>query len=75
MKVVLELELSDTEVLVFRQNSIERVFHNAIWVGQRFEQQDPTERASILWQDCEELKPIVTHLWNSIRNATFTDSR
>jgi hypothetical protein len=80
-KVTVEFELTDAEVIQLRQNSIERVLSNGIEVGQLVELSarpplrpvSPTlaESASTLWQDCEELKPVVTKLWGALQNAVF----
>lgn len=72
--VTLELELTYKDIMRIRQNSIERVLNNAIFIGGEVEHSknpDLSERGSILWQDCEELKPTVDKLWNRTRNALF----
>lgn len=75
--VTLELELDHAEQTRLLQNSIERVMNNAIQVGQHA--QDPgdnddskaqfSEQGSILWQDCQELKPLVNKIWWAVQEA------
>ena len=77
MKITLTISLSDAEQHLIGSNSIERIFNNAIRVGSAVESHpNPSlsEDASTLWQDCEELKPITTKLWNEVRNAIFLAS-
>lgn len=74
MKVTLEIELSESQVAQLLSNSIERVMNNAIYVGANgelaFRKQVARERASTLWQDCEELKPLVCEIWSGLSEAT-----
>jgi hypothetical protein len=78
MRVTITLELSKQAEHSLLQNSIERVMNNAIYVGRKAERswrQDETsaERASILHQDCEELKPLVCALWNAARESLMDE--
>lgn len=78
MKIIVELELSRLEMATICSNSIERVLNNAIHIGGEAELGKPLsegdrERASTLWQDCEELKPITTKLWGAVHNQIFKD--
>jgi len=74
-KLTIEIEMSSENIRRLRENSILRVMNNAIFVGekgeQKFQSDDLRERASTLWQDCEELKLIVNDLWRSAQNAAF----
>lgn len=75
MKVTITLELSEVDQIHIRQNSIERVMNNAIFVGgkvERVKDESLAERASTLWQDCEELKSVTSRLWNAAREAIYT---
>lgn len=73
--VVVELELTDAEQMRLLENSIERVMNNAIRVGTWAEKPGNTrlkrlqEDGSVLWQDCEELKPLVCKFWSAISEA------
>lgn len=53
------------------QNSIERVLNNAIEIGGWGETgvvpRSVREDASILWQDCTELKPLVCQIWTRVQ--------
>lgn len=72
--VHLDIELSREEIFKLRQNSIERVFNNAIEVGTDGEKELSglaAERASTLWQDAEDLKELVDKLWRTAQNETF----
>lgn len=72
MKVQIELELTERELRLLLQNSLERVMNNAIYVGTTVEDHTKghiSERASTLWQDCEELKPLTVKLWCTAQEA------
>jgi hypothetical protein len=75
MKVTVEFDLPPSAIKAIRANSIERVMNNAVALGLVGEKQLPRqgdrECASTLWQDCEDLKPIVERLWNTVRNSTW----
>jgi hypothetical protein len=80
MKIKIEIEVTDAEQKALLQNSIERVLNNAIDVGSAVEQkgarvsQDIRDRASTLWQDCEELKPIVSKVWWAAANEVRVEA-
>jgi hypothetical protein len=72
------LTLDEQEYRALLQNSIERVMNNAISVGnelQYFHQvgavptETPAELASTLWQDCDELKPLVVKIWGAVQQS------
>jgi hypothetical protein len=74
MIIKFEVELTEAEALQLTTNSIERVMNNAIHVGAVFERggrsrEGDRERASTLWQDCEELLPVMRKLWWDAANA------
>ena len=78
MKLTVTIDLTKLEEAQLGQNSIERVLNNAIFVGGEVDEagevtvpEDMAERASILWQDCEELKPLVCKIWAALQNARF----
>ena len=75
MKLTIELELDKREQQQILQNSIERVMNNAMSIGEAVEQHmkldNLREDASILWQDCEELKPLNRKLWCAVQDAIF----
>lgn len=78
--IKVELELTDAEMRRLLSISLERVINNAIYVGSAAEDdpvEEVSERASTLWQDCEELKPLLMRLWdgaaNNLRNQLYKE--
>jgi hypothetical protein len=74
MKFKIEVELSEADQRRVMENSIARVLNNAIFVGKQVEtseDEELAERASILWQDCEELISLTRNLWEAVRDAIF----
>jgi hypothetical protein len=75
MKIIIEIELNELEARQIKVNSIERVMNNAIRVGSagshELKKGSERECASILFEDCCDLKQITTKLWNYARNAIF----
>lgn len=67
--------LTAAEEKLILQSSIERVFNNAIFIGHIGEsdlkEEEQRERASILWQDCEELKWVARKLWEREKDNIF----
>lgn len=66
--------LTHDEVLTLLQNSIERFLNNAIEVGKLIEKRPHSisplsELASTMYQDAEDLKPVVCKVWNLIQEA------
>lgn len=71
-KFTITVELDDADQLYLLQNAIERGINNAIWVGRRVEKKtagDMSERASTLWQDFEEVKPLLCKIWGATQEA------
>jgi hypothetical protein len=79
MRFTIVVSLSENEAQTFRQNSLERVLNNAIHCGQlgetRFKNQLDREKASTLWQDVEEVKPLLDGIWKSVQNEIFKRSQ
>jgi hypothetical protein len=77
MKLIIEMELTEQEANYILSCSIERVMNNAINIGSKGEKELKLERdrenASVLWQDCEDAKPVTTKMWNTVRNAVFIE--
>jgi hypothetical protein len=75
MKIIIEIELNELEVKRIQTNSIERVMNNAIRIGRvgsdQLTKSGDREDASILSEDCEDLKWTVVQLWNAARNEIF----
>jgi hypothetical protein len=82
-KILVELDLTPAEAKMLAQNSVERVLNNAIrvggWVEEHLdggpkmsdEEQTMAESGSTLWQDCEELKPLVVKIWWAVHEEVF----
>ena len=75
----LEINLTRRELVIIRQNSLERMVNTAIKCGSLLEQtrRAPTlrerELASTSWQDFEELKPLLLKIWNAVSNQAFIE--
>lgn len=71
MKITITLDLDDAEQNTLLQYSIERVLNNAIYVGGQVElaKGGLGERASTLWQDCEDLLPLTRKIWGAAAEA------
>jgi hypothetical protein len=72
IKLVVEVELNNDEFVYLMEHSVERIFNNAIYIGELGEVQLRSEvareRASTLWQDVEEVKPLLVRLWAKLMN-------
>jgi hypothetical protein len=78
MKLLVEIELSKDEPMLIRTCSVERVLNNAIEVGTYVQnlgraREDMQENGSILWQDCDMLKPVLRKIWNTVSEAVFIE--
>ena len=77
MKLSLVIEITEQEAQTISENALERVLSNAIRVGKHgavnFTNELQSERASILKDDCETLKPIVSRIWRDVQNAIFVE--
>lgn len=74
MAITLLLTLSPAELRLLRENSLERVLNNAIFVGERTMHQtrgELSERAGVLVDAVEALKVLASNLWDAARNATW----
>ena len=74
MKLMVEVELSEREMLRLSTNSIERVFNHSYrcienWVAG--DRPSPDTEPDVALADIEELKPIATRLWLAAHNAIF----
>jgi hypothetical protein len=62
------MSLSDQERLQLLTCSIERVINNALWLadkGMKSKSAEVSERAWILQDDLEALKPLLCRLWSN----------
>jgi accessory colonization factor AcfC len=64
-------ELTKREEDAILQNSVERVINNSMDRALKNYNNPKDEDAGINYEDWEELKPIVTKLWNKARNEVF----
>jgi hypothetical protein len=67
-----ELALDKAERKYLLDNAVERVMNNAMRIGKIGASALPPayrEDASVLWQDCTELKPIINKIWWAIQEA------
>lgn len=75
MKITVEIELTAFQMGLIRGNSLERVLNNAIYVGgageHELKNESDREAASILWQDCSDMKPTLMTIWHAVSNAVF----
>jgi hypothetical protein len=73
--ITLTIELTGEEQHQISENSIERVYNNAIqnaeYVMEYAKDQYDRERANINLEDWEELKRVTTKIWNLTRNEIF----
>jgi len=81
MKVELKCELTKREQIMICTNSIERVFNTSIYIlstnevsGALMRSDHLSELLGISLSDMEDLKPMVTRLWDSLRNAIYLEN-
>tara|TARA_R100000951_G_C2543512_1_gene150135 strand:+ start:64 stop:291 length:228 start_codon:yes stop_codon:yes gene_type:complete len=75
MNITIDIELSKVDLINLRQCSIERVMNNGIKCGEELSHRNDGfgDDGSILMQDCEEHKALVTKIWNTLREATWNE--
>lgn len=79
VEITLKVTLTYAEQLQLLQNSVERVLNNAIAVGSAVQDAAVVdshirERGSTLWQDAEELLPVVRKLWWEAANQVRVEA-
>lgn len=73
MKLTIEIELTDQEIRMLQDNSIERVHQtatNALGHG-KFETFETRGDAWSAYHDLKDFGPLASKLWNSARNAAY----
>lgn len=73
MKITVELELSELEMRIIGQTSIERVMNTANECGAMVagSMQRDAELGSICMENVDDTKAINTKIWNDVRNAIW----
>lgn len=78
MKIIIVVDLTETEGKCLAENSIERVFNTSIRMAEACRDgkrsRSVIEDAGLNVEDLQDSKPIVTALWNSARDAWFRRS-
>lgn len=75
MKHTIEIELTDAQWKLVRSMSLERMINNAINIGglaqAQLKEESNREDGSSLWQDFEELKPLLMIIWRAVHNVAM----
>jgi len=71
MKINIPLEVSEKDQLYLLENSIERVFNNAILILKHLRAGINHEDGWILLEDLEECKTLISSLFTSARNEVY----
>jgi len=73
MKITVELDLSELEMKIIGQTSIERVMNTAADCGAMVAgaMQRDAELGNICMENVDDTKPLATKIWNDVRNAIW----
>lgn len=75
MKVTIEIDVEPQDVQRVLEFSLQRVINNAISVGLEIQdlRESPSDEvrlnASILWQDCRDLRDILSYVWAAFQEG------